>query len=207
MSQRNTGLHGLLSFSFVHATFQWLVGANRFQKRFVDQFVQARPGQRLLDVGCGTGSLKRFLPDVDYVGYDQSPAYIQMARKQYEDGAEFHVGEVAEMDPANFEAFDIVIAVGLLHHLDDDDVHRFCDVAWDALANNGRLVTIDPTFVPKQSRFAKWLIKRDRGMNVRRPEEQQPLVQARFANVTFEVRTDLLRIPYTHLILTATKKA
>ena len=40
------------------------------------------PGARLLDAGCGTGSLLDNLPpDVHYVGFDVNPAYLEAAER------------------------------------------------------------------------------------------------------------------------------
>lgn len=45
--------------------------------------LELSPGERLLDIGCGTGVLCRYLPkEVDYTGVDASPRLIAYARAQ-----------------------------------------------------------------------------------------------------------------------------
>ena len=59
--------------------------------------------------------------------------------------------------------FDVVLAMGLLHHLDDAECAALIGFAHASLDPGGRLVTIDPAYAPEQARVARWLIGRDRG--------------------------------------------
>jgi hypothetical protein len=47
------------------------------------------------------------------------------------------------------------------------------------------------------------VISGDRGQAVRRPDEYARLAGERFATVQAEVRSNLLRIPYTHCVIEA----
>jgi hypothetical protein len=49
--------------------------------------------------------------------------------------------------------------------------------------------------------MVRWLLAKDRGKFVRTREEYLRLALARFSKVESHVRHDLLRIPYTHLIM------
>src|SRR5258708_13480975 len=53
-----------------------LMGAEQARSALLDQ-AQIRPGHRILDIGCGTGSLliqlKRLYPEADVVGLDPDP--------------------------------------------------------------------------------------------------------------------------------------
>ena len=62
-----------------------LLGGEAARKALLEQ-ASLRPGQRVLDVGCGTGTLammvKRHYPEVDSVGLDPDPkALARAARK------------------------------------------------------------------------------------------------------------------------------
>ena len=60
-----------------------------------------------------------------------------------------------------------------------------------------------PTLTPAQSRTARLVILADRGRYVRNPAEYERLAAPVF-EVETAVRSDLLRIPYTHCILECT---
>ena len=70
-----------------------------------------------------------------------------------------------------------------------------------ALSAKGRLVTYDGCYVPDQSRIARWLLRNDRGQYVRTRDAYEKLAGSAFARVEPHLRHDMLRIPYTHLIL------
>jgi SAM-dependent methyltransferase len=76
-------------------------------------------GCRVLDVGCGPGSVleqlaRRF--DVEGVGIDASPKMIEVARSEAPD-IEFHVGWAEDL-PFPDAIFDAVVSRMVVHHLD-----------------------------------------------------------------------------------------
>jgi trans-aconitate methyltransferase len=73
-----------------------------------------RPGERILDLGCGTGQLTKAIADAGahVVGIDSSPGMIEAARARYPD-LEF---ERADARSFSFpEAFDAVFSNAVLH--------------------------------------------------------------------------------------------
>ncbi len=70
-----------------------------------------------------------------------------------------------------------------------------------ALKPNGRFVSLDGAFVEAQARVARILLRRDRGKFVRYAEAYHGLASQVFPQVSLSVRHDLLRIPYTHVLL------
>src|SRR6266536_2082143 len=97
------------------ATYQSLVAAAGVQ-----------PGQRVLDVGCGTGYFARLLaqavgPDGLVVGIDPSPEMIAYASRKAgrARNCQFQVGTAEALDfPA--EHFDVVVSSLMIHHLPED---------------------------------------------------------------------------------------
>jgi SAM-dependent methyltransferase len=170
---------------------------------FARHIVKAVPGCRILDIGCGTGELLAFLPPtVQYCGYDVSPEYVATARRRFGGRASFTCGHLEQADVQALDAFDIVVASALLHHLDDDAVRRLMAVVRVALRRGGRFATVDPVLVDGQSRLARLLIRQDRGLNVRAPEGYTALVRP-FVDELRGVLRHRTWIPYTHWMMEA----
>lgn len=207
MAERTTGLTRVLAWARAYELLQVFVGSNDSHRRFVAEHVRPGSGARLLDVGCGPGHILRALPtDVHYVGVDASADYIEAARRDWGHRAEFHCARADELDLGG-RRFDVVVAMGLLHHLDDAECAALIGFAQASLDPGGRLVTIDPTFAPGQARVARWLIGRDRGEHVRDTEGYQRLAGSTFPEVRAVTRDDLLRVPYTHAVLECSRDA
>lgn len=167
---------------------------------FVEDYVRPAPGARVLDIGCGPADDLAYMGDVAYVGFDMSAQYIAAARRRWGNRGRFFEARVSA-DLLSDERFDVVIANGVLHHLSDSEARDLVLLARSVLDTAGVLVTKDPAYVDGQSAIAKFLIDRDRGEGVRTPEEYGVLARAAFEEVQLTVRTDLLRLPYTHAIL------
>lgn len=191
----------VLSLPAAYRAFQNLVGGNHHQRHLAEH---AKPvtGEKVLDIGCGPGDILAFLRDVDYTGFDISPEYIAAAKKRFGQRGRFWCGDVglAALEQER-GTFDLVLATGVLHHLDDERAAKLFELARLALRPGGRLVTFDGCYVTGQSGIVRWLLSRDRGKFVRRREEYLRLASVCFPTVEARVRHDLLRIPYTHLIM------
>ena len=58
-------------------------------------------------------------PMSDYWGYDISEAYIAQAKTRFGQRGQFNCKQLQFEDLAVLPKFDVVLALGLLHHLDD----------------------------------------------------------------------------------------
>jgi len=205
MAQITSGIRAVLSHPRVYNALQDLMGARRFRQEFVGEFIRPSAGQRILDIGCGTAELLAFLPDgVDYVGYDPSGEYISHARQRYGSRGEFHRGFFDRAEAEHHSPFDIVLASGVLHHMDDAQLEEMMALARDSLAHGGRLVTIDPVFCSPQNPIARFLISMDRGQNVRTGQGYTELAFQVFPEVNGLVRHRAW-VPYTHWIMECRK--
>lgn len=206
MAQVTTGLRSVLSNPAVYDFVQDVLGARRARRRLVDEYLRLRPGNTLLDVGCGTCAILDCLPaDVRYIGVDLSNSYIEDARSRYGDRGTFLCQDVSQLAPESWDTADAALAVGLLHHLEDEEVDGLFAAIARILVPGGRLVSIDPCYDPAQGPLARFMISRDRGRNVRQGKEYAALAAPHFSGVTLSVRHDLSRIPYTHAILECSK--
>lgn len=200
MDETTTGIRAVLALPSIYELWSRLVGGEYARATVVREYARPSPQARVLDLGCGPGELLCYLGDVQYMGIDLNPDYIAHARTRFGERAEFYVGDVttAGLDERQF---DLVLSLGVLHHLDDTGAVKMLRLAASALGSTGRLITLDPTFVRQQSRSARFIISRDRGHYVRVPEAYTELAATSFSDVTSVVRSDLLRIPYTHCAL------
>lgn len=120
------------------ATFQTLIAA-----------VGVRAGQRVLDVGCGTGTLavliKKLHPQVDVFGLDPDPRALERARHKAQ-----RTGVALRFDqgfstalPYDAATFDHVFSTYMFHHLEKDDKAATLREVRRVLKPGGRLHLMD----------------------------------------------------------------
>lgn len=204
MAQITHGVWAVLSHPFIYSYFQRVMGAHQIRAVFVKDFVRPHAGICVLDMGCGPADILAHLTDADYWGFDVSEAYIEQAKKRYGLKGKFYCQELMVSDIQKIPAFDIVLAVGLLHHLDDEAAVNVMRLAYDALKPGGRLITLDPCLETGQNLIARFLISVDRGKNVRNKVEYATLASTVFTPPRVEVRHKSW-IPYTHCFMECTR--
>jgi SAM-dependent methyltransferase len=190
----------ILASPAVYQLWWSLVGGPAVSRILVNEYIQPKTGARILEIGCGPGTIVGYLPASDYLGFDLSPEYIELAKRRFPK-AHFVCDRVSEFSLANQQSFDVVLALGIVHHLGDAEARQLFQIAYDALKPGGKLVTLDGVWVDGQSGAARWLLARDRGEYVRKEQEYLGIASQIFSNIRPSVRHDLLHIPYTHLIL------
>ena len=161
MAQFTTGLRSILSHPWMYNTCQNIMGAQRGRRDFSATFIRSYPGCRLLDLGCGTAEILDYLPEgVDYWGYDINPDYIAAAHAKFGGKGRFASRLPEESEITVLPPFDIVIASGVLHHLDDATARNVLRLARLALKPGGRFVSIDPVYTAEQNPIARFLLTR-----------------------------------------------
>jgi len=195
-----------LEMPWFYDVFSFCVGANPYYRRLLRDHAKVRQGERVLDIGCGTGRILGLLPPVDYVGFDPNPDYILKAQRTRAGQGEFFVGAIGQPVAVPENSFDVVFALGILHHLPDEWVRDLSALAHRSLKVGGRLVTSDGAFSPGQSRLARAMVARDRGRHVREVSRYLELLGHDFSEIHSTVLQDGVRIPYTHLVTCCVKR-
>jgi SAM-dependent methyltransferase len=196
----------LLALPHAYRALMRALGADAALDAFVRDTLRVAPGDRVLDLGCGPGRLAHALPTLEYWGVDLDPRYIARARRA-RPHANFLCADVTAVSRPAVPSgcFDLVVALGLLHHLNDAQAKSALDFAYRALAPGGRLITLDCAYANGQHPVAETLARYDRGQYVRRAGRYLELAATQFETARLTVRHDLLRVPYTHAIVEAVK--
>ena len=106
-------------------------------------------GQRMLDLGCGTGTLvlmaRRRHPDTTVVGVDGDPTILGIARRKAQRaGIPVQLDEgMAYALPYADRSFDAVVSTLTFHHLAPDQQERTLAEVRRVLRPGGRLVIAD----------------------------------------------------------------
>ena len=126
------------------STKQWDPGLydskNSFVWKYGEELIQLlapQPGERILDLGCGTGHLTNLIAETgaEVIGIDNSPKMLEQARRGYP-ALRF---ELADGQNFNFaEAFDAVFSNAAIHWMNDQRAVTQC--IWQALKPGGRFV-------------------------------------------------------------------
>ncbi|MDP7720888.1 trans-aconitate 2-methyltransferase [Mycobacterium sp. TY814] len=186
----------------MYETVQRVMGADKGRRDFALQFVRAKPGDRVLDIGCGPADLLGHLPDVEYFGWEPNAAYVEKARTTYRGRGKFHVGFFGPEEARSLPPVDIAIVSAVLHHMDDAQVKGLFTLLRGVLKPEGRVITADNVFIKRQNPIARLLISLDRGRHVRTPEGYETLARSTFARVESVIVKKAFP-PYTLFFMTA----
>lgn len=99
--------------------------------------LQLKPGMRLLDIGCGWGSLLRFAAEK----YGVEAVGITISREQVHEGRRLCSGlpvQIHHQDYRDIEGnFDAVVSVGMFEHVGYKNYQKFMEVVSRCLSEDG----------------------------------------------------------------------
>ena len=125
-----------------------LLGSDRARQALINQS-DLEPGQKVLDVGCGTGTLllqiRRAFPSIELTGLDPDPKALARARRKAERArATVRLDEgYADTLPYPDGAFDRAFSSLMLHHLEAGDREKMLREVRRVLAPGGSFHLMD----------------------------------------------------------------
>lgn len=137
--------------SLYHLHFQqeeshwWFAARSAIVREVIERYGNLKPGDTILDVGCGTGAIMKLLSEkYRMIGIDMSPLAVEYSRKRGLKDVFLMPLQEFPRDKYNVKA---VILLDVIEHIDDDiDVLRH---AGDIVGKDGRVIITVPAY--------KWL--------------------------------------------------
>jgi SAM-dependent methyltransferase len=194
----------ILTFPSIYRLFSNLVSNQDSRSIYVKEYIRPIAGDKVLDIGCGVGDILKYLPNCEYSGFDMNRRYIKTAKKRFGNLGIFVCEKLTKELCREFSDFDIALATGILHHLNDHEALELFELARAVLKPDGRLLTFDGCYFEGQSWFERFILSKDRGKYVRTKEEYLDLASMVFPKIKISILNNLIRIPYTHIIMECT---
>ena len=131
----------------------------------------------ILDIGCSTGTCAAQIVDMKnnaYYGIDIEKDYIDIAKRTHKYG-KFLAMDARKMNFQDNE-FDVVMFIGVLHHMPDDLIADCLSSIQRVLKPEGTIIVAEPVFT-KGKYFSNLLLSLDRGRFIRKQFEYKALFE------------------------------
>ena len=132
--------------------------------------------------------------------WHKSKLYRPRQKKNIRKKGKFFCKKFTNKDIKKLPKFDHVLLLGIFHHLNSQEIKKIIKLVRKVLKKGGSIITIDPILIRKQNRIAEFIIKMDRGNNVRDRKGYIELVRKYFNKVKSEVYHQKF-IPYTWFVM------
>ena len=125
---------------------KWVMREETFKRKLVQQ-ANIQPQMKILDLGCGTGTLTLMLkhahPEAEITGMDGDSQVLDIARQKSR-GKDIQWDEgLASSLPYPDSVFDRVVTSLVIHHLVTDDKRRAFKEIYRVLKPHGELHVLD----------------------------------------------------------------
>lgn len=204
--QRNSGIKKFLRIGGLYELLQLLAGRDIAIAKVLSTFEYHNASQaKWLDLGCGPGSLRAFIPaQIEYHGIDSEQNYIQMAKAKYPESS-FYLGGIEELSilMPHGNKYDYVTSIGLFHHVDDAAMISCLTEVKKLCKSGAQILMYEPCYIKNQSFISRKLMQQDRGQCIRTYQQWVDMVQSVFPH-TEHALCRFYRIPYIHIMTLST---
>lgn len=159
-----------------------------------------------LDLGCGTATIASTLKkEIQYIGIDNSINYLKKAKQKnpHHLFLSENLGQDGWSKGLPYISSVMASGLGILHHLNDEEVTQFLRNSRAVLDEDSTLFTVDPVITDGSTRIAKWFANNDRGKFLRSPKDLEKIFKNLGFDLKIEVKTKQFRIPLDTVEITA----
>lgn len=144
---------------------KWVMREETFKRKLV-QYANIQPKMKVLDLGCGTGTLtlmlKRAYPEANITGLDGDPEVLNIARDKSRDTDIQWDEGLASSLPYPDSVFDRAVTSLVIHHLVTDDKRSAFKEIFRVLKPRGELYVLD--FGAPHSSITRFMTNYMRGL-------------------------------------------
>jgi SAM-dependent methyltransferase len=182
------------------------MSATKVREKIIYKLIKNKKNLNVLDIGCGPANILKKLSLINYYGYDIEINHINHAQKNFR-SKNFHFFDkiFSEKEIFNLPKFDFVLLLGIIHHLNNNEVKKILILIKRVLKKNGKLLILDNVLTQNQNFVAKYLIKKDKGNNIRNLNKYKLFLQKDYLIENIKINQQKF-IPYTWLTISCKKK-
>ena len=148
----------------------------RQEKNIIKHRLVVQRGDRVLDLGCGTGEFSYLFPPESYTGIDIDPSNIAYANRHYKE-KQFLIADGRKL-PFGQHSFDKILVVGILHHLDNTECSEVLGEIKRVLKPGGSVLIMEDT---KSDFWLTGLTHRlDQGAHIRARDDWRRILSSIF---------------------------
>jgi SAM-dependent methyltransferase len=199
-------IQGIFDNPIAYRLFQVAISKKATTKFIENEFINPEDSTQILDFGCGVGHHSELFSGKIYLGIEPIRSCVEAANRFYQrENVEFRVGDHETLAQYQDDTFDLIMAIGVIHHLNDDEYRVLASESCRLLKPGGRFIALDPVLHAKQGSLSRWVVSKDRGEWVREHANYLTTMKEFFPDLKVDIYSKLLRIPYDHIFVTARK--
>ncbi len=176
---------------YIYAFIQLFAGGKEKNFLIIRDHMNLKPGDKVLDVGCGTGEAAPFFKE-GYTGIDPSEDYLEFARKKHGDRFSKFNGERIDFPDGSF---NFVFINNVFHHISDEVANTLIAEMKRVCKTGGRVYIADAIWpTNKWNIIGKAIFALDLGKFQRSFDEMRALTEAN----GFKLLTDKIPDTFPH---------